>query len=75
MMGVVKQELRGIDAYLLEKVGTNEGLQGQLVLALAHLAESMDILWGEKLGVLTDLGCDLEEVLSQITWQGGQTRE
>ena len=74
MMGVVNQELRGIDAYLLEKVSANEGLQGLLVLALAHLAESMDILWGE-LGVLTDLGCDLEEVLSQITWQGGQTRE
>ena len=74
MTGVVKQKLRGIDAYLLEKVGTNEGLQGQLILALAHLAESMDILWG-KLGVLTDLFCDLEEVLCQITWQGGQTRE
>jgi len=44
MTGVVKQKLRGIDAYLLEKVGTNEGLQGQLILALAHLAESMDIL-------------------------------
>ena len=74
MTGKVNQELGGIDAYLLEKVGTSEGLQGLLVLALAHLAESMDIFGGE-LGVLTDLSCDLEEVLSQITRQGGQTRE